>query len=182
MNSPFSPARVAVSETFPLREIVTVQIRAGRGRVHRHANPGFGSLNPDRTIIVCKYQSAPRVLLPTPLRGRRWSSSPGVGRYFAGLTLRQLWAGMKRCFSKNALPALFCPGTGGTFLRGVVNSCAAIGRHSLLLRALLNALQKPSRRVSDAFHSLLLFAALHEQQTTTGEMLCPTKVLKEPTK
>lgn len=140
MASPFSPARVAVSETFPLREIVSVQIRAGRGRVHRHANPGFGSHNPDRTIIVVKYQESAPGHSSRRVSGRL----PGVVQRFTPLALR--------------LPALF-PETGGTFLRGVVNFCRALPGWSVrIVCASIHACQQAARRLSDSFKALSCLA------------------------
>ena len=54
-----SPARgIGFVEAFRSRELVTVRIRAGRGRAHRYPTHGFGSHNPDRIVIRCKYSSA----------------------------------------------------------------------------------------------------------------------------
>jgi hypothetical protein len=93
--------------------------------------------------------------------GNHTSGNPAVRfRYYPqsapGHSSRRVsgnWAGMKRCFPISALPALFFPETGGTFLRGVVNSCAAIGRHSLLP---LKPLQKSQSGLSKCFRRLSL--------------------------
>lgn len=162
-SSPFSPARVAVSETFPLREIVSVQIRAGRGRVHRHANPGFGSHNPDRTIIVVKYQESAPGHSSRRVSGRL----PGVVQRFTPLALR--------------LPALF-PETGGTFLRGLLNSFGPFEAARRFL-CTLRQLRQEARGVLTVLFGLAPSCALvHVEQHERRRLQCPTKVLKEPTK
>lgn len=142
-------------------------------RVASSAICASGVLPVGRPVVVCvKSKNFGRSENRAAIKVRYYpESAPGhSSRRVSGN-----WAGMKRCFPISALPALFCPGTGGTFLRGVVNSCAAIGRHYLLLRALLNALQKPSRRLTDSFHPLL-FAVRHEQQRTTGAKVWRTQI------
>ncbi len=163
-SSPFSPARVAVSETFRFVKMFEVRIRAGSRAGASRLHPSLGSCNPARAIVIRRqYQSAPGH------SSRRVSGRlPGVVQRFTPLALR--------------LPALF-PETGGTFLRGLLNLCRALPGWST---GFLRTLAQPRKQSSSVFTVLFRpspsCALVHVEQHERRRLQCPTKVLKEPTK
>lgn len=131
-------ARSVASDIFPVGRPVVVAI-------HKSGNHTSG--NP---AVRFRYypQSAPRDLLPTPRRGRRWSSSPGVGHLF-GLLPR-----MMRPKPHCALLGSPTRRTGGTFRR-VVNFCRALPGWST---GFLRTLAQPRKQSSGVF---TVFACPH---------------------
>lgn len=105
-----------------------------------------------KPAVTIRYYPSAQCVLPAPRRGRRWLPSHGVGHLFAGLTLRQLWAGMMRCFPDSALPARFS-GARGTFA-GFSNLFGPFQAARRSFRALLKFCQEPSCRFSKSFEVL----------------------------
>lgn len=83
-----------------------------------------------------------------------------LGHYFAGLTHRQLWAGMTRCFPVSALPARRT-----RYVAAFCNFCRFLTGWSF--GALLQACKQSSRRFTQGFHPLLS-AAVHGSNHEPG--------------